>query len=94
MVTAAEAAEVKAVAKEAGADFDLSKLSEASAKKLDALYASINGKVGFAVPADLGSEISSSDASANSYVDSVNSQLVAMQANLKNARLKAFAQSF
>merc|ERR1711865_1018054 len=94
MVTAAEAASVKAVAKEAGADFDLSKLSEASAKKLDSLYASINGKVGYSVPADLGAEIESSDASAKGYVDSVNSQLAAMQANLKNARLKAFAQSF
>jgi len=94
MVTPEEAKEVKKVIKEAGKDLDFSKLSAESAKKLDALYGSINAKVGYSVAADLGSEIKSSDPSAQSYVDSVNSQLAAMQANLKNARLKAFAQSF
>jgi len=96
MVSAAEVAEVKAVVKEAGPDFDFSKLSEASAKKLDALYASINGKVGYSLPASVGSDALAhhADASTTNYIDSVNSQLASMQANLKNARLTAFAQSF
>jgi len=96
MVTAAEAAEVKKVVKEAGPDLDFSKLSEASAKKLDALYTSINMKVGFSLPESLGSQAipATSDSSTSGYVDSVNSQLAAMQAEVKNARLKAFAQSF
>lgn len=50
MVTAQEAAEVKKLAREAGPDFDLSKLSSESLQKLDALYLTINNKVGYALP--------------------------------------------
>merc|ERR1719482_622675 len=52
MVTAAEAAEVKKIAAEAksGSDYDFGKLPAASSEKLDALYASINAKVGYALP--------------------------------------------
>jgi len=96
MVTPAEAAEVRAVVKEAGKDFDLSALSEASAKKLDALYASINSKVGYSLPASLGSTSvpAGPDASTNGYVEAVNAQLVTLEANLKAARLRAFTQAF
>lgn len=89
---------MKAVVEEAkaGDDYDFSKLSEASSKRLDALYASINAKVGFSLPESLGTKpiAASSDASANPYVESVNAQLATMEGALKNARLKAFAQAF
>jgi hypothetical protein len=98
MVTSAEVAEVKAVTGEAkvGDDYDFSKLSEASSKRLDALYASINAKVGYSLPESLGTKpiAASSDASANPYVESVNAQLATVESALKNARLKAFAQAF
>jgi len=98
MVTPQEAAAVKAVVGEAkvGDDFDFGKLSASSAETLDSLYASINAKVGYSLPASVGStEIShGEDTSTNAYVDAVNSQLRDMQANLKNARLKAFAAAF
>jgi len=98
MVTPAEAAEVKKVVAEAkkGDSFDFSKLSEASATKLDNLYMSINAKVGFSLPSSLDSKPidHTSDAGANSYVDTVNSQLSGLQTELKNARLKAFAKAF
>lgn len=98
MVTPAEAAEVKKVVSEAkqGDGYDFSKLSEASAKKLDSLYASINAKVGYSLPSSLGSKaiVHSSDAGANGYIDAVNSQLSGMQAELKSARLTTFARAF
>jgi len=98
MVTPQEVAEVKAVVKEAkvGADYDFSKLSEASAKKLDALYQSINAKVGYSLPTSVGSAAmdSGADTGANAYIESVNTQLASIEASLKNNRLKAFAQSF
>merc|ERR1712050_422475 len=52
MVTAAEAAEVKSLAGAAkvGDGYDFSKLAPDAAERLDALYASINAKVGFAMP--------------------------------------------
>merc|ERR1711865_1138636 len=98
MVTKEEAAAVKAVVKEAkvGDDYDFSKLSATSAEKLDNLYMSINAKVGYSLPADIGTHAieHSPDAKANTYVDAVNSQLSDMQAGLKNNRLKAFAAAF
>jgi len=98
MVTAQEAAAVKKLVGEAkvGKDFDFDKLSASSAEQLESLYTSINAKVGFSQPSSVGSKAidSTSDSGANGYVDSVNSQLSAMQAQLRNARLKAFAQSF
>jgi hypothetical protein len=98
MVTPEEAAEVRAVVSEAkaGDDYDFSKLSEASAKKLDALYVGINSKVGYSLPESLGTKSieATSDASANPYIESVNAQFAPMQAALKNARMKAFAQAF
>jgi len=98
MVSPAEAAAVKKVVSEAkaGDNFDFSKLSEDSAKKLESLYTSINAKVGYSLPASLASKPieTSSDASANSYVDSVNRSLDQVQAELKEARLRSFARSF
>merc|ERR1712203_965442 len=93
MVTADEAAEVKKIAAEAKGDF--SSLPAASAQKLDALYASIIGKVGYALPEFAGAELnSSSDSSTKSYIDQVNSQLTAAAAQLREARLKAFVAAF
>mmetsp|Transcript_132970 Transcript_132970/g.234331 ORF Transcript_132970/g.234331 Transcript_132970/m.234331 type:complete len:527 (+) Transcript_132970:86-1666(+) len=96
MVTPAEVAEVKALVGEAGADYDFSKLSEASGERLDSLYASINAKVGYSLPADVGTKAipASSDASTSSYIDSVNAQLESINGTLRTARLKAFAQAF
>jgi len=98
MVTPEEAAAVKKVVSEAkhGDDFDFSKLSEASSTKLDSLYASINAKVGYSLPASVSTKPieNGSDASANSYVDSVNRSLEGVKAELKDARLRSFARSF
>merc|ERR1712039_848592 len=94
MVTAAEAAEVKAIASKAksGSDYDFSKLPEDLAKKLDDLYTSINAKVGYSLPESLGTEpiASTSDGATSSYVESVNAQLAEAGAKLREARLKAF----
>jgi len=95
MVTAEEAKEVQALAAEAGADFDASNLSAESLKKLEGLYTSINHKVGFALPVIATQPIvAPSDASASSYVESVNAELAGVSSKLHSARLKAFAQSF
>lgn len=98
MVTPQEAEEVKSIVSKAksGKDFDFSKLSEEAAKRLDTLYNNINSKVGFSLPEDLGTKAIAvtSDSAANSYVDKVNAQLSAAGAQLRDARLKAFAQAF
>merc|ERR1712186_295138 len=56
MVTAQEAAEVKAIVGKAksGDDYDFSKLPGDAAEKLDSLYTSINAKVGYSLPTGLG----------------------------------------
>jgi len=93
MVTADEAAEVKKIAAEAKGNF--SSLPAASAQKLDALYASINGKVGYALPEFATTELKkASDSSTHSYIDQVNSQLATAGAQLREARLKAFVAAF
>merc|ERR1712187_188572 len=96
MVTAKEAAEVNAIVSKAGSDYDFSKLPADAMEKLETLYTSINAKVGYAMPDSLGTKPigATSDSTANSYIDSVNKQLEAAGAQLKAARLKAFAQSF
>merc|ERR1740123_2748280 len=97
MVTAAEAAEVKklAGAAKSGEGYDFGKLAPAAAERLDALYASINAKVGFAMP-DLAMKPipHTKDSAANSYIDKVNAQLSASAAQLKAARLQAFVGAF
>merc|ERR1711979_21231 len=89
MVTPDEAAEVRAVVSEAksGDDYDFGKLSSESAKKLDALYVSINSKVGYSMPESLGTKPieTTPDASTTTYIESVNAQFTTMQAALKNA---------
>merc|ERR1712194_177848 len=97
MVTAAEAAEVQALASKAksGDGFDFSKLAPEAADRLDALYASINGKVGFAMPNLVTNPITlTSDSAANSYIEKVNAQLVTASTQLREARLKAFVGAF
>jgi hypothetical protein len=95
MVTAAEAAEVKALASKApGGDF--SKLPEDALKKLEDLYTSINAKVGYSLPDSVGTKAieGTSDSATGSYVESVNASLAATAAKLQEARLKAFVQAF
>lgn len=96
MVTAEEAAEVKAIVAPAGKDMDLTKLSVEALAKLNALYVKINQKVGYALPESMGTKAIApiADASANAYVDAVNSQLDAAAKQLQLARLAAFAKSF
>merc|ERR1712217_673585 len=96
MVTAHEAAEVKSLAAKAGKDFDVSKLPADAKERLDTLYTSINAKVGYSLPTDLGTKAigSTSDSTANTYTEKVDAQLAAAAAKLQEARLKAFAQAF
>jgi len=96
MVTQQEAAEVKSLAAKAGKDLDLAKLGAADAERLDALYASINAKVGYSLPASLGSKAigQNSDSAANSYTEKIDAQLAAAADKLRGARLKAFVQAF
>jgi len=97
MVTAAEAAEVRTLAGKAkvGDGYDFSKLAPEAAERLDSLYSSINGKVGFAMPDLVTKPIAAtSDAAANSYIEKVNAQLEAASKQLREARLKAFVSAF
>jgi len=97
MVTQAEVDEVRSLASGAkqGADYDFSKLSKEASARLDALYTNINAKVGYALPESLGSKpiAATSDATANSYINQVNTELAAAMQQLRNARLKAFVQA-
>merc|ERR1712039_331551 len=95
MVTKQEADEVKSIAGKAGKDFDLAKLPADAAERLDALYTSINAKVGYSLPTDLGTKAigSTSDSTANTYTSQIDAQLEAAAAKLREARLKAFVQA-
>jgi len=98
MVTAAEVEEVKKLASQAksGSEYDFSKLPADAAARLDALYSSINLKVGFSLPETLGSKAiaATSDGTANAYVEKVNTQLSSLDTKLREARLKAFVAAF
>lgn len=95
MVTPQEAAAVKSLAQEAGPEFDFGKLSVESQMKLEGLYATINNKVGFALPAVASKPVpTTSDSAADAYVIGVNAQLGELSSKLQSARLKAFAQAF
>ncbi|CAJ1367300.1 unnamed protein product [Effrenium voratum] len=98
MVTAKEAEEVRSLASKAksGQDYDFSKLPAEALQRLEALYSSINAKVGYALPDSMGPKpiAATSDSTANSYVDKVNAQLEAAALKLRDARLKAFVQAF
>merc|ERR1712083_214550 len=96
MVTAQEAAEVKSLAAKAGKDADLSKLPADAKERLDSLYTSINAKVGYSLPTDLGTKPigQTSDSAANAYIQQVDAQMAAAAAKLQEARLKAFVQAF
>ncbi|CAK9041402.1 Hypothetical protein SCF082_LOCUS23924 [Durusdinium trenchii] len=93
-----------------GQDYDFSKMPAEALQRLEALYTSINAKatgrenrnavsgrqVGYALPDGLGAKplTTTSDSTANSYVDKVNAQLSAATAKLRDARLKAFVEAF
>jgi len=97
MVTSAEAAEVKKLASGAkSADgYDFSKLTPEASERLDALYKSINQKVGYAMPDLVAKPIQkTSDNAANAYIDKVNAQLEKAAAQLRQARLTAFVSAF
>jgi len=95
MVTPQEAGEVRKLVKDAGSDFDFSKLSAESTKRLDQLYTNINNKVGYAIP-NIGMHTiaASEDSAANTYIEQVNAQVAEASRRLRNAQLKAFAQAF
>lgn len=97
MVTAKEAAEVKSLAakSKAGDSYDFTKLSPELSARLDALYTSINGKVGYAMPDLVSKPIPlTADASANAYIETVNSRLAAASQQLRQARLASFVSAF
>lgn len=97
MVTPAEVAEVKsigALAKD-GDGFDFSKLEADSLSRLNALYTSINAKVGYSLPDSVGSKAiaHSSDSAANAYIESINSELAVTMKQVEKARLTAFVKA-
>jgi len=98
MVTPAEAEEVRALASKAknGQDYYFAKLPADALQRLEALYTSINAKVGYALPEGLGTKpiAATSDSAANSYIEKVNAQLDSARQQLRDARLKSFVQAF
>ncbi|CAE8742521.1 unnamed protein product [Polarella glacialis] len=98
MVTPAEAEEVRNLASKAksGQDYDFSKLPAEAMQRLEALYTSINSKVGYSLPESLGTKpiSATSDDTANSYIEKVNAQLESARQHLRDARLKTFVQAF
>jgi len=97
MVTAEEAAEVKNLAAKAksGDTHDFDKLSPELAARLDALYTSINAKVGYALPDLVSRAIPlTSDPAANAYIKKVNEQLAEASQQLRHARLTSFVSAF
>jgi len=97
MVTANEADEVRSIANRAksGDDYDFNKLAPTEAERLESLYTKINSKVGYAMPEATIKPIQlTSDSSANSYIEHVNTNLAIAMEKLKAARLKAFVQAF
>lgn len=96
MVSAKEAAEVKSLAAKAksGDGYDFGKLG-GDLERLEALYTSINAKVGYAMPTiAMKPLVETTDGAANAYVQSVNASLEAASKKLQEARLKAFVQAF
>jgi len=98
MVTAEEASEVQSLVSKAksGDGFDFSKLPADAMARLNALYTSINAKVGYALPETLGTKpiAATTDSASNAYVEAVNAQLASAAKQLEHARLEAFAKSF
>lgn len=98
MVTPTEAEEVRSLALKAktGTDYDFSKLPAEAMARLDALYTSINAKVGYSLPESLGTKpiAANSDSSANAYIQQVNSQMDGAMKQIREARLKAFVLAF
>merc|ERR1711862_933969 len=97
MVTAEEVTQVKSLAAEAksGDGFDFGQLSAESLNRLNALYTSINNKVGYSLPSSSSKPIAAvNDAAASGYVEAVNSQLAATAKQLDNARLTSFVKAF
>merc|ERR1711957_305604 len=98
MVTGSEAKEIKALAAQAksGDSYDFSKLSKDASARLDALYTSINAKVGYTVPniADVKPILDTCDAAANNYVGEINKQASVTMTQLRETRLRAFVSAF
>merc|ERR1712216_502653 len=66
-----------------------------SLERLNALYTSINNKVGYSLPSTLGMKsVDVADADGKTYAEALNGQLSAAAEKLQNARLAAFAKSF
>jgi restriction endonuclease Mrr len=99
MVSAAEAAEVKKLGGKAlsGDTLDLAKLDEASLKRLESLFTTINNRVGYKFPTEkeIISEIKKTgDATCDEFVDYANHQVSLALAKFQAARLGAFVRAF
>jgi restriction endonuclease Mrr len=99
MVSAAEAAEVKKLGGKAlsGDSLDLSKLDEASLKRLEELFTSINNRVGYKFPTEkeiLSTIKETGDAGPDEFVKYANHQVSLALAKYQAARLGAFVKAF
>jgi len=99
MVSAAEAAEVKKLGGKAlsGDSLDLSKLDEASLKRLEDLFTSINNRVGYKFPTEkeiLSTIKETGDAGPDEFVKYANHQVSLALAKYQAARLGAFVRAF
>jgi len=99
MVSAAEAAEVKSLGSKAlsGDSLDLSKLDETSLKRLEALFTSINNRVGYKFPTEkeiLSAIKDTGDAGPDEFVKYANHQVSLALAKYQAARLGAFVKAF
>jgi len=99
MVSAAEAAEVKSLGGKAltGDSLDLTKLDEKSLTRLEALFTSINNRVGYAFPSEkelISSIKTTGDASSDEFVNYANDQVSLALAKFQAARLGAFVRAF
>lgn len=99
MVSAAEAAEVKALGAKAlaGDSLDLTKLDAKSLEKLEGLFVSINNRVGYKFPSEkeLVSAIKpTGDAASDEFISYANEQVSLALAKFQAARLGAFVRAF
>jgi hypothetical protein len=99
MVSASEAAEVKALGAKAltGDSLDLTKLDAKSLEKLEGLFVSINNRVGYKFPSEkelVAAIKPTGDAASDEFVEYANNQVSLALAKFQAARLGAFVRAF
>jgi len=97
MVSADEAAEVKKLGQKAisGDTLDLTKLDAAAVDRLEALFTSINNKMGYKRTAEAPKPIpTTGDAKADEFITFANDQVELNLAKLQQQRLAAFVRAF